>query len=65
MTTTFKRVALGDTFISQHPDTRGQTFRKVGQREAFALVSATDKLRPNRGLTHAQVSFTRSTAVTI
>ncbi len=62
---TFKRLAIGQTFVSLHPDSKGRTFRKVSQSGAFAIVPATDKLRPNRGQTHGQVRFARSTAVTV
>ncbi len=64
-TSSFKRLDVGTIFFSQHPDTKGRAFRKVSQTGAFALVPATDKLRPNRGQTHAQVPFARSTAVAV
>lgn len=65
MITSFKRLATGDTFTSQHPDTKGRAFRKASQIGAFALVPATDNLRSNRGLTHKQVPFARSAAVSV
>ncbi len=63
--TSFKRIRVGETFTSQHPDTKGLTFRKASQGGAFRVLPATDRLRPNRGLTHKQVPFARSTAVTV
>ncbi len=59
--TSFKRVAIGDTFISQHPDTKGQTFRKASQKGAFKIKAGEFA---GRGETHKQVAFARSTAVT-
>ena len=62
--TTFKRLAVGQRFISHHNGTKGLTFRKASERGAFRLLIE-DKLRPGRGQTHAEVSFTRSTVVAI
>ncbi len=62
-TTTFKRLTLGQRFVSQHPDTKGLTFRKVSERGAFRVL-VEDTLRPGRGQTHKEIAFARSASVT-
>ena len=56
----FKRLAVGQIFT-----TAQGSFRKASKRGAFALIPATDPVRPNRGRTHAQIPFARSTTVTV
>jgi hypothetical protein len=52
--TTFKRLPIGSRFAS-----RGANYRKVSERGAFKLLPS------GRGQVHAQVTFSRSTAVTV
>ena len=55
--TSFKRLEIGTTFVSQSGDSQGSRFRKVSKSGAFRMKDN------GRGETHAEVSFTRSHAV--
>jgi len=56
--TSFKRLEIGTTFVSQTGESNGCKFRKVSKDGAFRLKES------GRGETNAKVPFTRSHACT-